>query len=295
MIIVVTLMAALLLGTGFFLQQRAASRAPLNDMLRPRLVVHLAHSPQWICGIACMVVGQLLSAFALGRASVSLVEPLLAANLFIALLLAAIVSKQRLCRSELIGCLMLGAGLAAFVVVGNPTIDQMSVAAWRLWISVGGIAALALTLVAISRSRPLADQATMLAGAAGCLAGLQDGFTRSSVLTLENDPAALLRTWQTYAVVGVALIVILLQQSAFEAGPLRRTLPALTVGEPLAGIGFGIVAFGDHLSTAAWALGLEAAGLVAMIAGVYVLANSAMLARAVGEAGTHAGIGTPSC
>lgn len=295
MVIGLTLAAALLLGTGFVLQQRAASRAPLSDMLRPRLVAHLARSPQWLCGIGCMIAGQLLSALALGQASVTLVEPLLATNLFIALLIAAIVSRQPFLLSEWIGCLVLGGGLAAFVVVGNPTASGASVAAWRQWSSIGGLAVVAAALVLVSRTRPLAEQATMLAGAAGCLAGLQDGLTRSTVLTLEGDPTVIFRTWQPYAVVAVALVVILLQQSAFEAGPLPRTLPALTVGEPVGGIAFGIIAFGDRVSTAPWALAVELTGLLAMAAGVYVLATSAMLARAVGDSGERAGAGHPSC
>ena len=283
MIIALALFAALLLGVGFVLQHRAASRAPKGDMLRPRLIWHLAHSPQWLCGIAAMVAGQVLSALALARSAVTVVEPLLAANLLVALLLAGVLARRRLLLSDWVGCLVLGLGLAGFIIAGNPAANAAPVGGLRRWGAVAGIAAVGLGLVAASRVRPLQQQATMLAAAAGVLAGLQDGFTRSSMITLEADVSAVLRIWQPYAVVCVALVVILLQQSAFEAAALRHTLPAITVGEPLSGIAFGIIAFGDHLRTAPWALAVEALGLVGMVVGVYVLATSALLSHALGE------------
>lgn len=281
MIIAVTLVAAMLLGIGFVLQQRAAARAPVEEMLRLRLLVRLIRSPQWLCGIACMVAGQIVSAIALSLSTVSLVEPLLASNLLVALLLAGAVSRQPLRRSDWIGCLVLGAGLAAFIAAGNPTQGTSHADAPREWIAIGVIAAIAAGLVAASRGRRLTEQSTMLAGAAGCLAGLQDGFTRSTMLTLERTPWMLFTTWLIYAVVGVAVIVILLTQSAFNAAPLRHALPAVTVAEPLAGIAFGVVAFGDQLRTAPWAIAVQVIALAAMGGGVYVIATSALLASAV--------------
>ncbi len=283
MIIALALVAAVLLGIGFVLQQRAASQMPISDMLRPRLIIDLMHSPQWLCGIGSMVAGQLLSAFVLGRTSVSLVEPLLAANLLVALLLAAAITRRPLRRSDWIGCLVLGGGLSAFIVVGRPTAVNAEASAVRHWLVIAIIAGVAAALVLTSRMRPLGEQATMLAGAAGCLAGLQDGFTRNVMMTVQQDPGSVIRYWQPYAVVGVALTVILLEQSAFKAGTLRQALPAVTVGEPLAGIAFGVVAFGDQLRTEPWAIAVEVLGLAGMVAGVYVLATSDLLSHAVGE------------
>ena len=64
----------------------------MSDVLRPRLIFDLVHSPQSLCGISCMITGQLLSAFVLSQSSVSQVEPLLTSNLLVALLLASVVT-----------------------------------------------------------------------------------------------------------------------------------------------------------------------------------------------------------
>jgi len=83
-----TLVAAVLLGIGFVLQQYAAQQEPECLFLSPRIIVDLLHKPRWLAGIACMVAGQLLAAWSIGHAALTLVEPLLTTYLLFALLLA---------------------------------------------------------------------------------------------------------------------------------------------------------------------------------------------------------------
>lgn len=83
--------------------------------------------------------------------------------------------------------------------------------------------------------------------------------------------------WHPYALIALGILVVLLQQSVFRVGSLRQALAAVTAGEPLAGIAFGIVAFGDELRTAPGALAVEAAGVAAMVVGGYIVATSAPL------------------
>ena len=57
-----TLVAAVLLGIGFVLQQYAARQEPESRFLSPRILTDLLRKPRWLVGIACMVAGQLLAA-----------------------------------------------------------------------------------------------------------------------------------------------------------------------------------------------------------------------------------------
>jgi hypothetical protein len=75
--IAITLVAALLAGVGFVLQQHAAEQAPKSYFLRLRLITTLLHRPRWIIGVAVMAAGQLLSAWAIGHVALALAEPLL--------------------------------------------------------------------------------------------------------------------------------------------------------------------------------------------------------------------------
>jgi drug/metabolite transporter (DMT)-like permease len=267
--------AAFLLGLGFVLQQRAAQEAPPDELLSYRLLLDLMHKPVWLAGIASMASGQVLSAIALGRADITLVEPLLTANVLFALLLARALSAQSLGRREWIGALMLVLGIALFIGAGDPRDgDNTSLRTAQGWLVVLGIAALAGLLVAIARRREGTEKATLLAAAAGALFGLQDGFTRRAMILLDKGVLHLLVAWQTYAVLTVAVIGILLAQSAFEAAPLRASLPAMTVAEPLCGMAFGVGAFGEVVRVAPVWLGLESGGLLAMVTGVIMLARS---------------------
>lgn len=81
--------AACCLGLGFVLQQLAAQRAPLSDFLSFRLLLDLMRMPQWLLGVFLMICGMLLSALALTKGEVSLVEPLTATNLLFAMALSA--------------------------------------------------------------------------------------------------------------------------------------------------------------------------------------------------------------
>ena len=61
-----TLLAALLIGTGFVLQQHAAQREPDSRFLRLRLMTDLLRTPRWLAGIGCMIGGQILAAWSIG-------------------------------------------------------------------------------------------------------------------------------------------------------------------------------------------------------------------------------------
>ncbi len=290
MTILIVLAAAFLLGLGFVLQQRAAQEAPGDDALSYRLLLNLIRKPVWLAGIASMVGGQVLGAVALGKAEVTLVEPLLTANLLFALGLARVLSAQALGRREWIGALVLIFGISIFVLAGNPRAGSTSLRTVQSWLIVVGIVGLAAALVTIARRRPPAEKATLLAAAAGALFGLQDGFTRRAMALLGEGVVPLLTSWQTYAVVCVAIVGLLLAQSAFEAAPLPASLPAMTVAEPLCGMAFGVGAFGEVVRVAPVWLGLESAGLLAMVSGVIVLARSPHLHRHLRPAAA-----TPPC
>src|SRR6185312_2988972 len=98
-----TLVAALLLGIGFVLQQYAARQEPESRFLSPRILTDLLRKPRWLAGIACMVAGQLLAAWSIGHAALTLVEPLLTTYLLFALLLAIPMSKQAMHWTEVAG------------------------------------------------------------------------------------------------------------------------------------------------------------------------------------------------
>jgi hypothetical protein len=86
-------------------------------------------------------------------------------------------------------------------------------------------------------------------------------------------------TWAPYALVGAGATGIWLMQSAFNAGPLPLSLPAISAGEPLVGILLGVLIFGDRIQISPGELALQAGGIVALIAGVILVGRAPALGQ----------------
>lgn len=272
LVLVLAVSAACCLGFGFVLQQAAASHAPRRDYLSPRLLLDLMRVHSWLAGIGLMVCGMVLGALALGKGEVSVVEPLLATNLLFAMALSRHRTGQRLGRQGWAGLWLLAGGVAAFLVAGEPKGGQAVSSPLRHWLVIGVVVGLALLLTAFAKRSRSGVSPALLAVAAGLLYGLQDALTRVSGQRLSDDGwAALVMSWQPYAVLVLGVTGLILVQSAFETGPLRMSLPALTAAQPLAGIACGIGFLGDQVRTDTGALAWQAAGLAAIVGGIVLL------------------------
>jgi len=272
------LVAAVLLGTGFVLQQHVAERAPKAHFLHLRLLGDLVRKPRWLVGVAAMVGGQLASAWVLGHLKLSIAEPLLASNLIFALILAAILSRQRVTKTELIGAVVLSAGVAALALTRAPNSDTVSFGSFTYWPAAAGVGLIAYGLIQAGRRR-LDGQRAILAGiAAGLVFGIGDALTRRTMqLVTSHEMMVLFTSWPIYCLVAVGFVGFLLMESAFNAGPLRASLPGIAAAEPVSGILLGIVVFGDPVFMSPGMLALRAAGVAALIIGVVLVARAPVL------------------
>nr|WP_203614251.1 DMT family transporter [Streptomyces rochei] len=286
MVLVLAVGAACCLGFGFVLQQNAAQRAPLGDFLSPRLLLDLVRVPRWLAGMGLMVAGMALGAVALGGGELTLVEPLLATNLLFALALSRAQTGRPLGRQGWGGLVLLAGGVTAFIVAGEPRGGSAVSDPVRHWLLIGVMLGLAVLLTACAGRVRLTWGPTLLALAAGLIYGVQDALTRISGRRFSaGGPAELLTGWQPYAVVVLGVTGLILVQSAFETAPLRRSLPALTAAQPLAGIACGVGFLGDRLRTGPAALAWEAGGLVAVVAGIVLLGLHPAMPQGTGESG----------
>jgi drug/metabolite transporter (DMT)-like permease len=273
--------AAVCLGLGYVLQQRAAALAPLEEVLSWRLLLDLLHKPVWLWGVGCMAVGQLLGGLALQLASVALVEPLLSANLLFAFVIAAVLSDRKVRWHEVGGAVLLSLALGAFLLVGQPrsTRHPHPDRGWTI-VALVAVAAAVSILVVVAKKQQLIAEAVLLSTGAGLLYGLQDAATRQSLLRADNNGVSRTFTspW-TYLVVVAAVTGLLLSQSAFKIGSLSHSLPPLAAAEPLVGIGLGVSLLADRVSVSPGHLAVEAACGAGVILGVYLIGRSRTLNR----------------
>jgi len=282
MVFAIGLVSALCLGFGWVVQQRVAAHAALSELLSWRLILHLAGQPVWWVGIAAMATGAALGGWALQLGTVTLVEPLLSANLLFAFLFAALLNRRRVRPAEVVGALLLSAALGVFIAVGDPqAAPHPRPSVWTAVLAVAVVAAVVAALVTVAKRMRLRTEAVLIATGAGLLYGLQDAATRASLVAFDDHGinALLVAPWP-YIVVASAAVGILLTQSAFRAARLDYSLPPTAAAEPIAGVAIGITVLGDTLSVDPAALAAETLCLVAMVAGVVLIGRSASLSPA---------------
>ena len=276
----ITLVAALLLGVGFVLQQQSAETAPESLFLSFRLFGDLFRKRKWLAGIGCMIVGQILAAWSIGHLALSVVEPLLTTNLLVALILAVPLSHQAVRITEVAGALLLIAGETILSLARSIEPIGESFGSFSHWPAAAIIAGIAFAAVQAGRRRSGRYRATLTGLGAGLVFGIQDALTRQTLQILQHHGmSGLLHSWSAYCLVATGAVGILLMQSAFNAGPLHSSLPTITAGEPVAGILLGIVVFGDRISLSPASLAMHAGGLAALVLGVILVARAPALSN----------------
>jgi drug/metabolite transporter (DMT)-like permease len=278
--IAITLVAAMLLGVGWVLQQYAAEQAPSAYFLRLRLIVDLLHRPRWLLGLGVMISGQLLSAWSVGHLDLTLYEPLLASSLIFALALAVPLSHQRLKAAEMLGAVILAGGVAALSLSRSPGTPSASFGSFSDWPAAAGIAVVAYCFIHAGHLRCGQARATLTGIGTGLVMGISDALTRRSVQILDaHSFTGLLTSWPPYCLLAAALIGMWLMQNSFNAAPLHASLPGITAAEPVAGILLGVVVFGDRINISPGLLALQAAGIAALVVGVVMVARSPRLGQ----------------
>ena len=268
------LLAAVLFAVASAVQQRSAADVPDADARGARLVLALARRPRWWAGTLSDSAGFAAQAAALGLGSLLLVQPLLVTTLLVALPLGARWGGRRLRRSDWVWAALLVLALAVFAVVGEPTagVDR---AGWRPWLPAWVVLGLLLGgCLAAAAVRRGTARAVLLAVAAGVAYGVGAALTKGVVSLLDDGLPVLLTSWETWLLAAAMAGGTLLQQTAYQAGALEASLPAVTVGEPVVAVALGVGVLGERLR----ADGVEWA-LVAVLVVVMAVAT-AELARA---------------
>ncbi len=276
----ITLLAALLIGTGFVLQQHAAEREPASRFLSWRLMTDLLRKPRWLTGIACMVLGQVLAAWSIGHLELSFVEPLLTTNLIFALVLAVPLSKRSVKFWEVLGAAVLCTGVALLSSSRSAKPIGLSFGGVSHWPAAAAIAGIAFICVQAGRGRNSRTKALLTGIGAGLIYGIQDALTRQTLQILQSGGiSGMFTTWAPYALLGAGAIGIWLMQSAFNTGPLQVSLPGISAGEPLVGILLGVIVFGDRIQVTQGMLAIQAGGIAALIVGVIMVGRAPALSQ----------------
>ena len=279
--------AALFIAVGDVIQQRSAHDVTDEQVGHVALFLRLLRDKQWWLGSLVAAGGFGLQAAALGFGSVLLVQALLVTSLLFALPLSAHFAGRRITRSQWMWAVLLAAAVAVIVTVGNPSHGQ-SRAGVEMWIwviaTLGPLLALCLLGAKIWSGKSLA--AVLLGLVAGSLWGLFAVLTKGVVDQLDLGMAAVLKLPELYPWAVVAVAATAVQQSAFRAGSMAASLPAVTISEPLVGSVLGVAILGEMLrpGRSGW-VGLGIAVAVMVVATIELARGEAAATEPAPESG----------
>ncbi len=280
--------AALMVGIGDVLQQRSAQQVTDKPVGTLALFGRLLRDRRWWAGSLAAGAGFGLQAAALGLGSVVLVQALLVTSLLFALLISARLNHRRITGWQAVWAVLLAAAVAVVVTVGNPQAGNPR-GSFRTWAIVALIMGPALVLCVIGARIFSGSVSALLLGLmSGSLWGLFAVLTKGVVDQLDHGIPALLRIPEVYVWAVVAIAATAWQQSAFRAGPLTASLPAVNVSEPVVGSVLGVAVLGETLSTNDIGVAALGASVAVMAAATVALARS-QAAAVPADAAAHAG------
>ena len=266
-----SLVAALLYAAASVLQHRAAVEAPHEHSLRVGLLGYLARKPWWVAGVAADGGGFVAQFLALGHGPLVIVQPLLVSGLLFALPLGAFLAKRRITTREVWAAAAVVVGLAALLIAAYPEAGHAD-ATGRAWVVLLLATLVPAALLVGGALRVPSLKPALLATSAGVIYGLTAALTKVTAHQLGNGVGHALTGWQLYVLVAVGVVGMVLTQSAFQAGPLRASLPPLTVIDPVVSAVIGMTAFHENVDQDPLRIVVELLGALIMVGGVVALA-----------------------
>lgn len=267
LVVAAALAGAVFTAIGIVVRQRATLDVPADRGVSALMISTLLRRPLWWAGTAAAVTGYVFQALALTYGSLLLVAPLMVSALLFALPLSAWLAGRRVSRLEWGWALVLTVALAVFVTLARTKPGDYEASESTATAVAVGCLVLVAACVAVAARLSGWRKACMLAFGVGVMFGVVAVLTKieTHILTAESIPRALTSP-VTYALIAFGVGATLLQQSAFHAGSLQASVPAMLVLEPLVAVLLGQVVLGEHLTVSrpsAVALGVAVAAMTA--------------------------------
>jgi drug/metabolite transporter (DMT)-like permease len=271
--VVFALLTAVFNGTASVLQRRAAATAPPEKALHLALLAYLVKHKIWLAGIVMTIAAALAQATALATGPVALVQPIFIIELPFTLLLASRMVGRNLPRmtwaAVAIVTVSLGAGLAAAAPSGGS--DTAGTQEWMKALIVTACFEFILLVIGVKASGNARAAAFGLAAACGY--ALTAALMKNAMAALSQGVVPFFTCWQLYATAAAGVGSLFILQNSLQAGSLIATQPALTLGDALISVSYGVTLFGESLRTGGWLI-IEIAAVLAIGFGCIELSRS---------------------
>ncbi len=222
---VLALGAACAYDSGYALQAFEARRAPHEQAMRPGLLVHLAKRPIWLAAIGLAIVGWVLQLLALGKAPLTLVQPVLALGLFLLLALGVRLLGEHVGPREwaAVAVIVVAVGLIAYAAP-----EEAGTVPRDAGLVVALVALILVTVVPFAINLRAVPPVALLVLSAGAADGLAAFVTKIVSEETSAGHWGLAAIWAAGA--GLAVLVGLLSEStALQRAAATRIAPTVLV------------------------------------------------------------------
>src|SRR4051794_10417597 len=166
------------------LQQKGALALPEISLRDPMSLVRLAGEKVWLLGTVALLAGYLFQAGALDRGRLAVIQPLLVTTVVFALPLGYFLTRQHVGRREVLGAIVILAGLGLFTYFGDPAggNDNAAGGQWAAVVVIAG--AVCGVLIGVAGRGGKSMKAGAYGAAAGILFGLSASLTKPTLTYL---------------------------------------------------------------------------------------------------------------
>lgn len=214
-----------------------------------------------------------LHATALQFGPLTLVQPVLATVVVLALPLNHRLNRSRITRAETLWAGLVTASLASFLLVAAPSLATGPTSPHRLVAAAIAVAAAVAGCVLIARSASPKVAALALGSASGLAFSMEALLLQVTTTMLLHDPLAALTNPSSYGLVVAGVAGVALTQLAYRAGPISAALPAIITVNPLGSVILGVLVNGEQIRTSPLALAVQIASFAGLALAVAALSR----------------------
>lgn len=274
-VILASLLAAFSNALASIFQRQVAGQPNPKKLFRYNFLRELFRHKRWLVGMSLDIAGFLFQALALWRGSLVVVAPVMTMDLIFLMVLLHFKYKVSAGPREWLAVAALAAGISGFLVAADPVSGNMTPAGIN-WL-VAAVTSSVIIIIGVFWVRRLKSSIAR-ATIAGTITGINFAFsavlTKVAVQQFVQGPLSLATHWQLYALIASLIVSFVNIQSTYGAGSLAVSQPAIEITNPLAGVIFGVVLFGDVIRLSAGIIIAEAISVAVIVVGVIMLSRS---------------------
>ena len=262
--------AAFLFALAATLQQKGALESGVSpDSLAS--LMRLVAVRAWLLGSIALLVGYVVQAIALDHGRLAIIQPLLVTTVVFALPLGYLITGQQVGMREIVGAVVVVAGLALFALFGDPAGGKDNAPGKEWLIALGIVTVICVVTFVAARAATGSRQAALFGVASGVLFGTSACLVKPTIEMLHVSVTDVLSSWELYAMAIAGILAFVIQQMSLSSGFLATSVATVSVSNPIVSIAIGTLLLDERLARPAWHVAVAIGGLALGMAGAVLI------------------------